>query len=64
MDATSQRVSTMHAYESVFCTWMCPMNWNSLRGSTLFDPNAQKSYKNYLQNTPHMVLHNSPTLSI
>ena len=30
----------------------------------LTNPNAQKSYKNYLQNTSHVVLRNRPTLSI
>ena len=29
-----------------------------------FNPNTIKSYKNYLQNTQHMVLRNRPTLSI
>ena len=28
------------------------------------NPNTIKSYKNYLQNTQHMVLRNRPTLSI
>ena len=28
------------------------------------NPNAQKSYKNYLQNMAHMVLRNRPTLSL
>ena len=28
------------------------------------NPNTIKSYKNYLQNTQHRVLHNRPTLSI
>ena len=32
--------------------------------SNLFNPNTIKSYKNYLQNTLHMVLRNRPTLSI
>ena len=30
----------------------------------IYNPNTIKSYKNYLQNTQHMVLHNRPTLSI
>ena len=30
----------------------------------LHNPNTTKSYKNYLQNTQHMVLRNRPTLSI
>ena len=29
-----------------------------------YNPNTMKSYKNYLQNTQHMVLRNCPTLSI
>ena len=28
------------------------------------NPNTIKSYKNYLHNTQHIVLHNRPTLSI
>ena len=31
---------------------------------TGINPNTIKSYKNYLQNTQHMVLRNQPTLSI
>ena len=30
----------------------------------LFNPNSIRSYKNYLQNTHHVVLRNPPTLSI
>ena len=32
--------------------------------SSKTNPNTIKSYKNYLQNTQHMVLHNRPILSI
>ena len=28
------------------------------------NPNGEKSYRDYLQNTPHVVLHNRPSLSI
>ena len=30
----------------------------------VYTPNTIKSYKNHLQNTQHMVLHNQPTLSM
>ena len=33
-------------------------------GWVYYNPNTIKSYKNYLQNTQHMVLRNRPTLSI
>ena len=34
------------------------------RSNKCINPNTVKSYKNYLQNTEHMVLRNHPTLSI
>ena len=33
-------------------------------GWVYYNPNTMKSYKNYLQNTQHVVFHNRPTLSI
>ena len=33
-------------------------------GWVYYNPNTIKSYKNYLQNTQHLVLRNCPTLSI
>ena len=35
-----------------------------LKHPTLMPKNLSKSYKNYLQNTAHVVLRNRPTLSI
>ena len=37
---------------------------NSYEKDANFNPNTTKSYKNYLQNTQHMVLRNRPTLII
>ena len=37
---------------------------NPLLNQNRYNPNTIKSYKNYHQNTQHMVLRNQPTLSV
>ena len=56
--------------DSFFCTFPTkPTGRLGLKHTTGWDwvyyiPNTTKSYKNYLQNRQHVVLHNRPTLSI
>ena len=61
------RVWPFNLLSGLFCTWAT--FWFKKSGGwrcilTLTPKNLTKSYKNYLQNTQHVVLRNRPTLSL